>query len=128
MGAPRSNRKSRYNPKSRKAIDRYYSLRDEVRAAVPKDIIGEDRWNRLVNNRHLFSTASVLTFVATFATPDPKKWGQPHTVNPDRDNIDKALGDALVDRDQTIHSGAQSKVWGEFNAIDIHLEGATDDD
>lgn len=44
---------------------------------------------------------------------------KPHTARPDRDNIDKAICDALFLDDAAIAIGAQQKVWGDENKLII---------
>ena len=54
--------------------------------------------------------------------PMPKKWdkatrermsGAAHRVTPDRDNIDKAILDALFPDDSMIHGGSIYKFWDD---------------
>jgi len=54
--------------------------------------------------------------------PIPPSWskkkreahrGQPHRVRPDKDNIEKAVADALLKADQCIWKGSQEKRWDD---------------
>jgi len=65
---------------------------------------------------------------ATFIIPMPKSWskkkrlamnGQPHKTKPDKDNLEKALLDALETDDAHIWDGRVTKVWGKAGIIII---------
>ena len=69
-----------------------------------------------------------LNWTASFAMP--KSWSkskkikmnrQLHRQTPDRDNIDKAVLDALFKKDQAISAGTIKKVWGEKDFIIIEV-------
>jgi len=58
--------------------------------------------------------------------PMPRSWskkkkaeycGQPHQAKPDKDNIEKAILDALYDDDAHIWDGRVTKIWGYDGAI-----------
>ncbi len=60
----------------------------------------------------------------------PKSWskkkkaammGQPHRQKPDRDNIDKAILDALFPEDKTISSGLIAKFWEDEKGERIEM-------
>lgn len=64
----------------------------------------------------------------TFVIPMPKSWskkkrqqydGQPHQSKPDKDNLEKALLDAIFDDDCRIWDGRVTKLWGEKGLIII---------
>lgn len=51
--------------------------------------------------------------------------GKPHQQKPDKDNLEKALLDAIFEDDCRIWDGRVSKVWGETGKIIIkELENA----
>ena len=63
-----------------------------------------------------------------FVLPMPKSWsakkkaamdGQPHQQTPDKDNLEKALLDALCKTDAHIWDGRVTKIWGEKGRIII---------
>lgn len=63
-----------------------------------------------------------------FVIPMPSSWsakkrqamnGKPHQQKPDKDNLEKALLDALFDDDSHIWDSRVSKIWGEEGAIVI---------
>lgn len=63
-----------------------------------------------------------LEIVFTFETPDAGRWGKPHTVKPDFDNLSKTAVDALVaakfiNLDQRICSGKITKRWGSKGEV-----------
>ncbi|KNE88062.1 hypothetical protein PSTG_18543, partial [Puccinia striiformis f. sp. tritici PST-78] len=58
----------------------------------------------------------------TFVLPMPDSWskkkrtemaGKPHQQKPDKDNLEKALLDAIFEDDCRILDGRVTKVWGE---------------
>ncbi|WP_149323844.1 MULTISPECIES: RusA family crossover junction endodeoxyribonuclease [Enterobacter] len=64
----------------------------------------------------------------TFVIPMPKSWsktkraqyvGQPHQPKPDKDNLEKALLDAVFDEDSHVWDGRVTKIWGETGQIII---------
>lgn len=64
----------------------------------------------------------------TFVLPMPKSWskrkreamdGRPHQQTPDKDNLEKALLDALFQDDCHIWDGRVTKRWGEQGQIII---------
>ena len=64
----------------------------------------------------------------TFVLPMPQSWskkkkaemeGKPHQQKPDKDNLEKALLDAIFDDDCRIWDGRVSKVWGKSGIIII---------
>jgi Holliday junction resolvase RusA-like endonuclease len=66
-----------------------------------------------------------------FVLPMPKSWskkkremmdGQPHQQRPDKDNLEKALLDALFEDDSHIWDSRVSKIWGEEGRIEITTE------
>lgn len=70
-----------------------------------------------------------------FVLPMPKSWsekkrkqmhGQPHRQTPDKDNLEKALLDALHTDDSAVWDGWATKVWGYEGRICIAaIEQAT---
>jgi len=70
-----------------------------------------------------------LSWVATFEPPaswSKKKrkmaLGELHCLKPDRDNIDKAVLDALYpDGDSAIACGFIRKTWGEVSSLEITI-------
>lgn len=64
----------------------------------------------------------------TFVIPMPKSWskkkraemdGKPHQSKPDKDNLEKALMDALFTDDSHIWDSRVTKLWGETGKIII---------
>lgn len=47
--------------------------------------------------------------------------GKPHQKKPDKDNLEKALLDAIFDDDSRIWDGRVSKVWGTTGMITVRL-------
>ncbi|MGC3945382.1 MAG: RusA family crossover junction endodeoxyribonuclease [Chryseolinea sp.] len=46
-------------------------------------------------------------------TKDKERWGKPHLMKPDRDNLEKCVQDALVKSDSGIWDGRTTKYWCE---------------
>jgi len=66
----------------------------------------------------------------TFHIPMAKSWskkkklamdGQPHQQTPDKDNLEKALLDAIFDDDSNIWDGRVTKLWAREGAIQVEL-------
>lgn len=69
-----------------------------------------------------------LRYHVIFILPMPESWsrakraemnGSPHLSKPDKDNLEKALLDALYDDDSSVWDGRVSKVWGERGEIRV---------
>jgi len=67
---------------------------------------------------------------AVFILPIPKSWSKKkkfetcytdHRSRPDRDNLDKAVGD-IIPEDMHIARGYPSKIWGPFGCIVVATE------
>ena len=81
--------------------------------------------NRL---RELCATLPECGAKITFFLPMPQSWskkkreemnGKPHQQKPDKDNLEKALLDAVFDEDCRVWDGRVTKVWGESGQIII---------
>ena len=106
MGKPRMTRADKW--KKRPEVLRYRAFCDHVRLLGVK--LSEA-------NSH-----------ATFILPMPKSWskkkraemnGKPHQSKPDKDNLEKALLDALFEDDAHIWDSRVTKLWGEAGQIII---------
>ncbi|WNL48484.1 RusA family crossover junction endodeoxyribonuclease (plasmid) [Dyella sp. BiH032] len=98
LGKPRMTQRDRWQ--KRPAALRYRAFCDELRL-------------RQVRVPNRYGAICIL--------PMPKSWsertkeamnGMPHLQKPDKDNIEKAIADALKANDQTIWDGAACKYWG----------------
>lgn len=107
---PRQTQRDRWH--KRPAVMRYRAFCDEVRMAGIA--LPDAGWH------------------VTFVLPMPKSWsgkkraqmtGKPHQQRPDRDNLEKALLDALFSEDCGIWDGRTTKVWGEMGQIIITTAG-----
>ncbi|QSW33791.1 MULTISPECIES: RusA family crossover junction endodeoxyribonuclease [Leclercia] len=106
MGKPRMTRADKW--KKRPEVLRYRAFCDHVRLLGVK--LPEA-------NSHV-----------TFILPMPKSWskkkraemnGKPHQSKPDKDNLEKALLDALFEDDAHIWDSRVTKLWGEVGQIII---------
>jgi len=111
MGKPRMTQRDKW--KQRPCVMRYRAIKDEITLlvgrAIPEDV-------------------ESLSWVAYF--PMPKSWskkkkdehrGRFHRSKPDRDNVDKAILDALFKEDCRIASGTLEKRWDDGNGPRIKL-------
>ena len=108
---PRQTRSDKW--KQRPSVMRYRAFKDEIRLhGVTLPVAG---WH------------------VTFIMPMPRSWseskkrvydGMPHQQRPDKDNLEKALLDALFEDDSMVWDGRVTKRWGRVGMIII---GATND-
>lgn len=106
---PRMTRRDKWQ--KRPCVLRYWAFKDECRL----------RHVRLpVSGAHI-----------TFVLPMPSSWsvakkkamdGHPHQQKPDKDNLEKALNDALYQDDSGIWNSQTTKVWGYEGKIIIEGE------
>ncbi len=101
IGKPRMTQRDRWA--KRKCVLKYFDFKDKIKEET-KDKLPEE-----IDN---------LSWIAFF--PMPKSWskkkkleyaGKPHRQRPDRDNIDKAILDALFEEDSVIYRGTIEKRW-----------------
>lgn len=106
MGKPRMTRADKW--KKRPEVLRYRAFCDEVR----------------LHN----VTLPESDYHVIFVLPMPPSWskkkraeydGQPHQSKPDKDNLEKALLDAIFDNDSKIWDGRVTKIWGVTGQIII---------
>jgi Holliday junction resolvase RusA-like endonuclease len=115
MGAVRQTRADRW--RKRPCVLEYEAYREVVREQVVKQSGGE-----------LPSVPDGANMVFTIMMPhswsDKKKGrmcGQPHRQRPDKDNLEKAILDALFAEDGAVWKGSQKKVWGRFGQVEIEF-------
>lgn len=103
-GKPRMTQRDRW--KERTPVMKYRRWKDKVR--------------KVLNENPIPATAEIVKVSWTAYFEIPKSWskkkkaekrGSLHTQRPDRDNIDKALLDALWEEDSHIAWGTVLKVW-----------------
>ncbi|OAT52148.1 endodeoxyribonuclease [Kluyvera georgiana ATCC 51603] len=106
LGKPRMTRADKW--KKRPEVLRYRAFCDEVR----------------LNNVSLPESGYHVIFVL----PMPPSWskkkrslmdGKPHQQKPDKDNLEKALLDAIFGEDSHIWDGRVTKIWGEIGKMII---------
>lgn len=112
MGKPRMTRKDKWA--KRPCVERYWAFKDALRVKL-KEALGELPAPEKV---------TMFSWVAYFVPP--KSWkkkkredciGTLHRQKPDRDNVDKAILDAIFDDDSKISVGTLKKVWGRQAGI-----------
>ena len=104
VAKPRMTRADKW--KKRKCVMKYRDFCDQVRASG--------------------LTLPSAGYHILFVLPMPASWsikkrramdGQPHQQVPDKDNLEKALLDALFQNDAHIWDGRVTKLWGEIGKI-----------
>lgn len=109
--APRQSRRDAWKPTA--SVQRYRAFRDKVNVTLGKD-----------RKRIPWGGLRV-----TFRVRMPKSWpkykraemdGKPHQQKPDRDNLEKALWDAVwPDDDSKLWDCHSTKVWAVEGSIEI---------
>lgn len=103
---PRMTRRDKWH--RRKPVLQYFAFKDEVK--LHKLTLPESGYHVI------------------FLIPMPKSWskkkreqmkGQPHQQKPDKDNLEKALLDAIYHEDCRVWDGRSTKLWAEEGAIAI---------
>ena len=111
MGKPRMTQRDKWA--KRPEVVRYHEFRDTVRAKIRDDDLSE---------------ATEVSWTAYF--PFPKSWSQKkkeslagcrHRSKPDRDNVDKAILDALFSEDCLVADGTIKKRWDDGKGPRIEL-------
>ena len=101
---PRMTRRDKW--KKRKCTSQYWAFKDEVR----------------LNGLSIPESGYHIIFIL----PMPRSWsekkklkmdGKPHQQTPDKDNLEKALLDAVYDNDCRVWDGRVSKIWGREGKI-----------
>lgn len=109
MGKPRMNQGDRYPP-FRDVVVRWHSYKDAVGWAARKA-------------RFALPDSG---FLLIFFLPMPVSWsktkksrfrGRPHQQKPDKDNLEKALFDAMRMEDKAIWDSASVKLWSDAGSI-----------
>jgi Holliday junction resolvase RusA-like endonuclease len=122
MGKPRMTRADKW--KKRGCVVRYRAYADLIRWCVKSQVGKLPDPNRIRK----------LNWIAYFAPP--KSWSekkrlaiveQLHRAKPDRDNIDKAVLDALFEEDSAIASGHIEKRWNLRERLEIVIEYESSD-
>lgn len=112
MGAPRMTRRDKW--KRRPCVVEYFAFRDAVRAESARAGL----------------TLPDSGYHVTFYLPPPASWsakkkaaheGQPHQSKPDKDNLEKALLDALFEDDSHVWDGRATKRWSVNPRIEIEV-------
>jgi Holliday junction resolvase RusA-like endonuclease len=118
MGKPRMTQRDRW--KKRPAVLRYHAFKDELRVIV----------SQYPHLRSFIESGTISRLSWTAYLPIPESWpkrkkaamaGVLHRAKPDRDNIDKALLDALFPDDSGIASGRIEKRWDDGNGPRIEV-------
>lgn len=124
MGKPRMTQRDRW--KKRPPVLRYHAFKDELRRMV----------NQLPHLRTTLASGNVLRVSWTAFFPMPASWsmrkkaamaGRPHRAKPDRDNVDKAILDALFEEDSGIAGGHLEKRWDDGRGPRLEIVFETED-
>lgn len=112
IGKPRMVKSDSW--KKRKCVQKYWKFKDTIQ--------------QYANSMKKVKNPSVISWVAYF--PFPKSYtakqrselkGKPHQIKPDKDNIEKAIFDALLKNDQCIYAGTGIKLWDDGNGARIEI-------
>jgi len=112
MGKPRMTRKDQYRP----VVLRYWAYKDHLNA------------NRLQMPSAYYHMIFVLAM--------PKSWsnkkktamrGTPHQQVPDKDNLEKAVLDAIYKNDSHVWDGRVTKIWGDRGYLIVREIGLISD-
>lgn len=112
VAKPRMTQRDKW--KKRPAVTRYRAFCDELR--------------RQVSRGFRFPECG---YHMKFVIPMPESWskrkraemdGKPHQQTPDKDNLEKAVLDALLVQDCRVWDGRVTKRWGETGMIVIEVE------
>lgn len=102
--APRQSRRDTFRP--RPPVMRYHALRDELRA---RKAFCPTPFHHLIFVLQMPSTWNRKQLVANE--------GMPHLHTPDRDNLEKAFLDSVLENDSHIFDGRVTKLWGTMGLI-----------
>lgn len=111
VAAPRMTRRDKWA--KRPCVERYFAYRNELALKMRDFAFPECNYH------------------VTFYMPMPRSWGKakraehegrPHRQKPDKDNLEKALLDALLPEDSAVWDGRVSKRWSETPRIEITIE------
>lgn len=117
MGAPRMVRSDKWKNPRRPRVQRYFDFRDALRLQVTTQTGGE-----LPQFPDEMVWRAFITMPESWSKKKKAEMaGKPHRAKPDRDNIDKAIGDALFTEDSGIWKGAQEKFWCKLGEARIEL-------
>lgn len=112
VSKPRQTQRDKWNPS--KAVQKYRLYADRLRAGFKKAGL----------------TFPDSSYHLTFIVKMPKSWskakraehdGQPHRAKPDKDNLEKAVLDALHKEDSHVWDGRVTKRWGEIGMVTLRL-------
>lgn len=95
--------------KKRPCVEAYHAFRDAIRRDFPGEVPPTEQ-------------VIELSWIAYFATNDAELIGRFHREKPDRDNIDKAILDALFEHDEGIPYGMIQKVWGKEDKLIVTIK------
>jgi Holliday junction resolvase RusA-like endonuclease len=110
MGAPRMTQRDKW--KRRPVVMRYRAFKDALRAACvghPARPL-EVSWRAYLPIPKSYSKQKRAALM-----------GQPHRAKPDRDNIDKAILDALFPDDSVVAEGYICKFWDDGQGARIEI-------
>lgn len=110
--APRMTRSDKWRTPRRPCVQRYFDYRDTLQRAIGDLPIVPDELH------------------CVFHVAMPESWskkkraemsGKPHRTRPDRDNMDKAISDALFLEDGGVWKGSQEKRWSEQGRVELTM-------
>ena len=125
MGKPRMTQRDKWS--KRPPVEKYRAWGDDLRMGV---LDGMKEYGKgSIDTRRILEAAHGLSWEAFFPIPaaTSKKRaaemaGTIHRKKPDRDNVDKAILDCLMDEDSGIGTGTLTKRWDDGSGPRIILK------
>ena len=121
MGKPRMTRRDSWA--KRPCVLRYWEFKDALNAILSETEQHSDAFN-MVNYGDVYRVDWVAYFPMAKSWSKKKKslfTGQAHRQKPDRDNVDKAILDAIFKDDSVISDGRLSKRWDDGAGARIEI-------
>lgn len=114
VSKPRMTQRDKWLKPARKCVAEYWKFKDEL-------VLAADKQGFVMPESH---------YHLVFYLGIPKSWtankkaayeGEPHRQKPDKDNLEKAVLDALLKDDSKVWDGRVSKFWSENPRIEVYL-------
>ena len=110
---PRMTQRDKW--KKRNCVLNYYSFKDNLKLYFGNETL-------LPKNITICSWIAYLPFPKSYS--EKKRYelsGCPHTLKPDKDNIEKAIFDSLFTKDQFVYAGFGIKYWEDSQGPRLEL-------
>ena len=115
MGKPRMTRQDKF--KKRPCVTKYRGWKDQINLMA--NLVAGLR--AALSEERIYSV-SWIAYLPLPKSKDQNLAGTMHQEKPDRDNIDKALLDALLQNDEGVALGSTQKFWDDGNGPRLEVE------